>query len=371
MAFNLGAFGAGFASKATERLDEERVRAEKLIDENRQIATQQRLKKQASRDAEKILAEEMLGTLKALGLDDEQAGDVVSQGKGAFAVHETLGLKALEKGIPFSDLLNVNNNEIEGAEATLQQSDAAPVRAAGLGSGYWNNENVAAMYGKVPDKAISLDLQISNNAAQQLKLIQGATTQENSDKLNQLKEAEKFLMQKHAAMAANSREDSDTTKPITVTTRKTLEDLITKNHALESTKYGFGWDAEAQMEIAFSGNEGGGYSSLLSSVYKMEQTIGKSGDDWVNARLSQERKSIERGLNRHAAKKLNESRVEGGVPIDIFETFAEYEAAVKSGQVLKPGTVSFVGPDLYVFTGVPDPQAADLGTFQSSYTRNN
>ena len=365
MAFNIGAFGAGFANKLSSRIDEERVRSEELQDETRREATQVRLRNQAKRDAKQAAADEMLGTLKALGLSDDQATNVVSQGKGAFAVHETLGLKALENGIPFSDLLNVNNNEVEGANATLQQSNAAPVRAAGLGSGYWNNENVAAMYGKVPDKAISLDLQISNNAAQQLKLIQGATTQENSDKLTQLEEAEKFLMRKHAAMAANSREDSDTTKPITVTTRKTLEDLITKNHALESTKYGFGWDSKAQMEIAFQGNEGGGYSSLLSSVYKMEQTIGKSGDDWVNDRLSQERKSIERGLNRHAAKKFNEYRTTGAEPIPTFQTFAQYEAAIKSGQILKPGAVSFVNNELYIYTGVPNVNSAPI--FKSEF----
>ena len=371
MAFSLAGFGAGFASKASDRIDEERVRSEKLQDEARTIATQQRLRKQAKRDEEKVLAEEMLGTLKTLGLSDEQATNVVSQGKGAFAVHQTLGLKALEEGVPFSDLLTVNNNEVDGADATLKQSSAAPVRAAGIGSSYWNNENVAALYGKVPEKAVSLDLQIARNAAEQLNIIQGTTTPAASEKLTQLQEAEKFLMQKHAAMAANSREDSDTAKPITVTTRKTLEDLITKNHALESTKYGFGWDAEQQMEIAFSGNEGGGYSSLLSSVYKMEQTIGKSGDDWVNARLSQERKSIERGLNRHAAKKLNESKETGAEEITTYESFAAYKAAVESGQVLVPGAVSFVGPHLHIFTGVPDPLYSNLGTYQSSYTRNN
>ena len=55
MAFNLGAFGAGFASKLTDRLDEERVRSEKLQDEARTAATRQRLAKQAKREAKKAL----------------------------------------------------------------------------------------------------------------------------------------------------------------------------------------------------------------------------------------------------------------------------------------------------------------------------
>jgi hypothetical protein len=219
----------------------------------------------------------------------------------------------------------------------------------------------------VPDKAVSLDLQISSNAAQQLKLIQGPNTPSNSEKLKQLQEAEIFLLQKHAAMASNSRDNSDTNKPITVTTRKTLEDLITKNHALESTKYGFGWDAEAQMEIAFSGNEGGGYSSLLSSVYKMEQSIGKSGDDWVNDRLQQERQSIERGLNRHAANKINEAKEEGADPIPKFESFKEYETAINSGMITKPGTVSYVNNILYVYTGVPNTAFDNGPIFESQF----
>jgi hypothetical protein len=366
MAFNLAGFGAGFAGKLSERLDEDRVRAEKLIDENRQIATRQRLAKQAQRDQEKKIAEEMLGTLKALGLSDDQAANVVGQGKGSFKVHETLGLKALEKGVPFSSLLSDNNGEIEEAATTLDITDAAPIKAAGLGSSYWNNENVAALYGEVPDNAVSLDLQISRNANEQLKLIQGPVSARNTAKLNTLREAEKFLLEKHAALAANSREDSDTGTPVTVTTRKTLEDFITKNHGLETTKYGFGWDAEAQMEIAFSGNEGGGYSALLSSVYKMEQSIGQSGDDWVNARLKQERQSVERGLNRHAANKINEAK-ENGEPIESFGSFEEYETAINSGRITKPGTVSYVNNTLYVYTGVPNTAFNNGPIFESQF----
>jgi len=367
MAFSLAGFGAGFASKAASRLDEERVRSEKLQDEARQIATRQRIAKQAKRDQEKALAEEMMGTLTALGLSEEQAGNVVKQGKGSFKVHETLGLKALEQGVPFSDLLSVTNNEVTEAETTLETATAAPVKAAGIGSGYWNNENVAALYGKVPDKAVSLDLQIARNAREQLTLIQAPPSASNTEKLNTLKEAEQFLLQKHAALAASSREDSDTGAPVTVTTRKTLEDLITKNHALESTKYGFGWDAEAQMEIAFSGNEGGGYSSLLSSVYKMEQTIGQNGDDWVNARLEQERKSIERGLNRHAANKIKESKVDGADPLPTFQNFSEYEEAINSGEILKPGTVSLVNNVVYIYTGVPNVEFKGGPIFKSQF----
>ena len=371
MAFNLGAFVGGASKAIVSDIEREEEYALKMKQISETEAMRQRSARKAEREKEKRVAEEMLGTLKALGLDDKQAANVVSQGPGSFKVHEALGLKALEKGVPFSSLLSGNNNEVQEAATTLDITDAAPIKAAGLGSSYWNNENVAALYGEVPDNAVSLDLQISRNANEQLKLIQGPASAKNTEKLNALKEAEKFLLQKHAALAASSREDSDTGTPVTVTTRKTLEDYITKNHGLESTKYGFGWDAEAQMEIAFSGNEGGGYSALLSSVYKMEQSIGQSGDDWVNARLKQERQSVERGLNRHAANKLNEARQDSGEPIKSFGSFKEYSAAINSGTIIKPGTISYVGNRVYIYTGVPEPKLANLGIFQTSYTGDN
>lgn len=368
MAFNLGAFVGGMSKQIVSDIEREEDYALKMKQISETEAMRQRASRKAEREKEKLVTQEMLGTLKALGLSDNQAANVVSQGKGSFKVHETLGLKALEKGVPFSSLLADNNNEIEEAATTLDITDAVPTKAAGLASSYWNNETVASLYGEVPDNAVSLDLQISRNANEQLKLMQAPPSAKNTEKLNTLMEAEKFLLQKHAALAASSRDDSDTNGPVTVTTRKTLEDFITKNHALESTKYGFGWDAEAQMEIAFSGNEGGGYSALLSSVYKMEQSIGQSGDDWVNSRLAQERQSIERGLNRHAANKLNEAREDGGEPIKTFGSFKEYSEAISSGTIIKPGTISYVGNRVYVYTGVPQPKLANLGIFQTSYT---
>lgn len=371
MAFNFGAFVGGASKQIVEDIGREEDYALKMKAISETEAMRQRSSRKAEREKEKVVAQEMLGTLKALGLTDKQAANVVSQGKGSFQVHETLGLKALEKGVPFSSLLADNNNEIEEATTTLDITDATPTRAAGLGSSYWNNETVAAMYGEVPDNAVSLDLQISRNANEQLKIMQAPPSPKNKAKLDALVEAEKFLLQKHATLAASSRDNSDTGTPVTITTRKTLEDFITKNHGLESTKYGFGWDAEAQMEIAFSGNEGGGYSALLSSVYKMEQSIGQSGDDWVNARLGQERQSIERGLNRHAANKLNEAKEDGGESIKSFGSFKEYSAAISSGTIIKPGTISYVGNRVYIYTGVPEPKLANLGIFQTSYTRGN
>ncbi len=49
MAFSLQGFGAGFASKMSQRLDEDRIRQEKLQDEAGREATRVRLAKQAER----------------------------------------------------------------------------------------------------------------------------------------------------------------------------------------------------------------------------------------------------------------------------------------------------------------------------------
>ena len=63
MAFSLQGFGAGFASKMSQRLDEDRIRQEQLQDEARREATRVRLAKQAQREKEKKVAEELTGSL--------------------------------------------------------------------------------------------------------------------------------------------------------------------------------------------------------------------------------------------------------------------------------------------------------------------
>jgi hypothetical protein len=87
MAFSLQGFGAGFASKMSQRLDEDRIRQEKLQDEARREATRVRLAKQAEREREKKEIEEKTGLMKALGFSDTSIEKALGQGMGAVGLY--------------------------------------------------------------------------------------------------------------------------------------------------------------------------------------------------------------------------------------------------------------------------------------------
>jgi hypothetical protein len=131
MAFSLAGFGAGFAGKLSERLDEDRVRAEKLIDENRQIATRQRLAKQAQRDQEKKIAEELTSKL-SLYFTPEQASEIM--GKGIGAAQETLRMSGdlVSKGFSPAPLLNFSSSQnMSEAETSELITDIAAAPSVG------------------------------------------------------------------------------------------------------------------------------------------------------------------------------------------------------------------------------------------------
>jgi hypothetical protein len=114
MAFSLGGFGAGFASKLTDNLDEERRRQDKLQDEARSIATRQRLAKQAKREEEKEIAEETVGMLTMLGYSEKQAAEIAKSGKSASDFWVNAGQEMLLKGGDPSTLLNISSSSTAG-----------------------------------------------------------------------------------------------------------------------------------------------------------------------------------------------------------------------------------------------------------------
>ncbi len=123
MAFSLAGFGAGFASKASERIDEERVRSEKLQDEARQIATQQRLRKQAKRDQEKALAEEMASQL-SLYFSPEQASQIMGRGLGAAKEALRMSGDLVSKGYSPQPLFNLSSS------TNMSDEDSSEMNAA-------------------------------------------------------------------------------------------------------------------------------------------------------------------------------------------------------------------------------------------------
>jgi len=359
MAFNLMSFLGGAAGAGSKALEQKRAReeAEKLTKEQRQwqIATEGRADartRKAKRDAKREKASEMLSTLTSLGYTVAQAEAAVAGGAGSFEIYQSVGTKAFESGEDVSELLELNNNSTTAVSSTLDGSTALPAKAQGLGAYKWNKASVATLFGTPPKAAKSVDLQLAQNAADQLKILQGQVTETSSQKMDALKEAETFLISKLASVAEATREDKSAGSPVTVTNHATLETIITKTHAAQTKQYGLGYNAETNLEIAFEGNEGSGYSALLNSVHTMENSIGKIGDDWVSTRLAEERLSVERGLNRHG-RNMFESSGTDSTKVKQFATFTEYQKAITSGLITNQGEVSSIAGQPYIYTGVP------------------
>ena len=359
MAFNLMSFLGGAAGAGSKALEQKRAReeAEKLTKEQRQwqIATEGRADartRKAKRDAKREKASEMLSTLTSLGYTVAQAEAAVAGGAGSFEIYQSVGTKAFESGEDVSELLELNNNSTTAVSSTLDGSTALSAKAQGLGAYKWNKASVATLFGTPPKAAKSVDLQLAQNAADQLKILQGQVTETSSQRMDALKEAETFLISKLSSVAEATREDKSAESPVTVTNHATLETIITKTHAAQTKQYGLGYNAETNLEIAFEGNEGSGYSALLNSVHTMENSIGKIGDDWVSTRLAEERLSVERGLNRHG-RNMFESSGTDSTKVKQFATFTEYQKAITSGLITNQGEVSSIAGQPYIYTGVP------------------
>jgi len=359
MVFNLMSFLGGAAGAGSKALEQKRANEEAAVrtTEQRQwqIATEGRADartRKAKRDAKREEASGMLSTLTSLGYTVAQAESAVAGGAGSFAIYQSVGTKAFEAGEDVSELLELNNNSTTSVNDTLNGSTALPAKAQGLGAYKWNKASVATLFGTPPKAAKSVDLQLAQNAADQLRLLQGIDTETSSQQMAALKEAETFLISKLASVAEATRENTSAKSPVTVTNHATLETIITKTHAAQTKQYGLGYDAETNLEIAFEGNEGSGYSALLNSVYTMENSIGKIGDAWVSTRLTEERLSVERGLNRHGSNIFQSSGTDS-TKVKQFATFTEYQNAITSGVITNQGEVSSVAGKPFIYTGVP------------------
>tara|TARA_R110001606_G_scaffold32128_2_gene97647 strand:- start:197 stop:1471 length:1275 start_codon:yes stop_codon:yes gene_type:complete len=141
MAFNLMAFAGGAARGLSERLDDEERKYEKLQDEARTRAEQQRLSRKASRERKKLLAEESINSLVFMGYSAKQAADITSKGKMAVSESVRYAGIARDRGQDISTFYNIAGTP-EAVGQTLNVSDVAgistgtpPISGAGITTG--------------------------------------------------------------------------------------------------------------------------------------------------------------------------------------------------------------------------------------------
>ena len=146
MAFNLQAFGAGFAKKVTEDLDDTRDRMNRLADQETSIATQQRLAKKAKREEEKEIAEQTAGLLQSIYEDPDTVAKIMAGGKMNADFWLTAGQDAIKKGVVPNTLINfpsisneLNQEDKDTFTETVNMSDgkkeATPVGMGDISEG--------------------------------------------------------------------------------------------------------------------------------------------------------------------------------------------------------------------------------------------
>ena len=143
MAFNLQAFGAGFAKKLTEDLDDERDRINKLADDETMVATRQRLTKNAEREAEQKIADEAVEALKFLGYGDDAISSIAGQGKFAIQEATRYGTLARDQGKDINEIYGVVDSLSEVGEVV----DGADVADITTGEITTSEQTDKAVYG--------------------------------------------------------------------------------------------------------------------------------------------------------------------------------------------------------------------------------
>jgi hypothetical protein len=144
MAFNLQAFGAGFAKKVTADLDDTRDRMNRLADQETSIATQQRLAKKAEREKEQEIADSLVESL-SLYYTPEQIEDIVPRGKLAVA-HATRKANEYDaKGISASVMYTMPNNDIANIDTANTTSVGDVSKTADVPEGM-GSDNFASRF---------------------------------------------------------------------------------------------------------------------------------------------------------------------------------------------------------------------------------
>lgn len=236
MAFNLQAFGAGFAKKVTADLDDERDRINRLADQEASIATQQRLAKKAKREEEKEIAEQTAGLLQSIYEDPDTVAKIMAGGKMNADFWLTAGQDAIKKGVVPNTLINfpsisneLNQEDKDTFTETVNMSDgkkeATPVGMGDISEGAElksietmsdgtgdsveidegftiNKKAFAALYGKPTE----LDATYGNRLA---KLSQLMAQKPDSPKMEGWKSEQKILLEDLATMKEAERDKSE------------------------------------------------------------------------------------------------------------------------------------------------------------------
>jgi len=177
MAFSLQAFGAGFASTMANTLTEQRQRQERLQDEATSLATRQRLAKQAKRDEEKKIMEELTESL-SLYYTPDQVQNILSEGKAGvqYALNHAQNLPV---GVDASTTYTLPKTNVL-SKHTYDPDNPSATNAPSISEGVLGKGTFASRFTAIDPKAktkattfqarlVELDFEIQNAKTQEEK----------------------------------------------------------------------------------------------------------------------------------------------------------------------------------------------------------
>jgi len=353
MAFSLQGFGAGFASKLTDRLDEERQRQEKLQDEATSIATRQRLAKQAKREEEKRIAEETIGMLTTLGYTENQAGVIAKNGKLASDFWVNAGQQMLLKGGDPSTLLDISSKNATTspenvATETIEAGEPATIGGITTKVKDFNNNisgtninlDVYKEFFGTPDK---IESTFSSALAKISQKLARDPEREDAD----------ALRQEQAALLADleKMKEAEREKTGTNTESYTLSGVSTAVREVRSnalSRFGFKLGLNDTIDNMESGQEYLADIANLSAVSQLTTRNEKIQSESMNFAIRGLYDNAKVGLADYAFEQKNSGKT---VPAETAQQFVD---KAKANQY-RIGTVVNDGTNLYVYTGYTDP----------------
>lgn len=315
MAFNLGGILAGASDAIVRRIEDEEERQEKLADEERSIATRQRLARETERRKKQAVLDETAGMMAMLGYDENTIQSILEKGTSAAQFAVTAGQTAMQKGVDPNTIWNFSTNEagetdMDAVTETIEA--AAPTRVGDIEATSEEAPDLptGTMSGGVVNLEVYQNLFADPKPVE--KSIDGALTRiglkmartNDPDEIAQLEKEEEVLLKRLAnRKAAEKTEDGTTTPSLTASTVNTMERNV-RSKTLQQFKFKLGVDDE--IENMTDGNRHLFHVSEIATAKELNARNKDINDPYLKVTAQTVRASAVEQLESYGYDKLNE-----------------------------------------------------------------
>ena len=346
MAFSLQGFGAGFASRVSSRMDEERVKEDRAKEKAEDLATKQRLATQSKRNKEKAIMSDLTENL-AVFYTPEQVEDILSNGKGAAKHAITMGAGYSAEGMDPSEYYSMPNNAIVDTGADVVQ----------IGEISREIEKQGSFSGRF--KPIGTTKQDKTLASYELSLLNMRLDAGNDpEKLAAVEEKERIFIDLQQTKAEATRKvtpEKDTFYTPTEREAKKLKYITLAQNAMDIETGSMG-ELGAGVQAKLTGTNKLSMANLLAAKQlKVNNDLGVKEPAMYGEITALAANTID-SLQQYAARSVSKITRDR-----VFASKEELEVASAAGGTIKPG-------DVYVFlhpATVEKPAYYIAGTFIS------